>query len=737
MTQFLHNLYIFMTTGISGRHRFVINKKEDQKMKPIFVTIIIAAVLIAGNITTSSAQSPEQLYQKGLLKEEGEGALQEAINLFNQVADNSKADKSLQAKALLHVGLCFEKLGNQEAVKAYKKLVSNFPGQKNEVAIARERLSKLITTGSSKEIAIRQVWAGKGVDQLGSVSADGEHLTFVDWETGNLAIRNLKTGENKPLTTEGSWKEPRQYALFSLISPDATQVVCMWYNAEGNTDLRLIKIGNPSPVILFTPTNKDEAMAPCAWYSDGKRIIVQMYNGDSKIWKLLSINVFTKEIQILKEKHPGPSNLSRVSLSPDEKLIAFDFPNPDDKDLYDIYLLSIDSKAESTLIKHPANDRLIGWLPGRNELLFTSDRTGTNDVWAVNTSDVKSFDLPERILTSVGEINPMGFKFDGSFYYGVLSHIFESFILTLDSITNKLSDSPRKVLSTPVFDIFWLSDGETLICKQFDQNWNFTLGTYNSKTGVIQTLAGNIIARGSQRISPDGKSVLIFGFDKQKRSEENDYGGGIYSVDIKSGKNLEILRFKKNDVQHSNSVEWDKEGKSIFYTSDNHIVKRNIETGEEKILYTDINLFFNPVLRRSFDGKSLLLDGTTDLDKAGKLNEGETYLLSVPEDGGEARILCNAIFPGSGIYKKISLSPDGKYIYFSAKTQAITSVLYRIPAAGGSPEIVWQSKDYNIAGISIHPDGKRIALSTSVSQVEIRAIENLGNEVIKVFSDDE
>jgi hypothetical protein len=65
------------------------------------------------------------------------------------------------------------------------------------------------------------------------------------------------------------------------------------------------------------------------------------------------------------------------------------------------------------------------------------------------------------------------------------------------------------------------------------------------------------------------------------------------------------------------------------------------------------------------------------------------------------------------------------------------SVLYRIPAAGGSPEIVWQSKDYNIAGISIHPDGKRIALSTSVSQVEIRAIENLVNEATKIFSEDE
>jgi Tol biopolymer transport system component len=113
-------------------------------MKPIFITIIIVAALVAVSPYSLNAQIPEQLYQKGLMKEEGEGALQDAINLFNQVADNLKADKSLQAKALLHVGLCYEKLGMKEATKAYQRLVSSFPSQKNEVAVARERLSRLI-----------------------------------------------------------------------------------------------------------------------------------------------------------------------------------------------------------------------------------------------------------------------------------------------------------------------------------------------------------------------------------------------------------------------------------------------------------------------------------------------------------------------------------------------------------------------------------------------------------------
>lgn len=65
-------------------------------MKQIVIHIILVVALIGGTISTTPAQTAEQLYQKGLVKEEGEGALQEAIDLYNQVADNSSANISLK-----------------------------------------------------------------------------------------------------------------------------------------------------------------------------------------------------------------------------------------------------------------------------------------------------------------------------------------------------------------------------------------------------------------------------------------------------------------------------------------------------------------------------------------------------------------------------------------------------------------------------------------------------------------
>ncbi len=72
----------------------------------------------------------------------------------------------------------------------------------------------------TKNLAVRQIWSGQGVDASGSPSPDGRHLTFTDWDTGDLAIRDLNTGEKKRLTNKGSLMTPMAFALNSKISPE-------------------------------------------------------------------------------------------------------------------------------------------------------------------------------------------------------------------------------------------------------------------------------------------------------------------------------------------------------------------------------------------------------------------------------------------------------------------------------------------------------------------------------------
>ena len=67
-------------------------------------------------------------------------------------------------------------------------------------------------------MTVRRVWE-RAADTTGGPSPDGRYLSFVDWETGDLAVRDLKTGKNRRLTNKGSWSESTEYAYFPTISP--------------------------------------------------------------------------------------------------------------------------------------------------------------------------------------------------------------------------------------------------------------------------------------------------------------------------------------------------------------------------------------------------------------------------------------------------------------------------------------------------------------------------------------
>jgi hypothetical protein len=109
------------------------------------------------------------------------------------------------------------------ARKAYERLVRDYADQAEQVAQARTRLAALRKpAGAAKESGIitRQVWGAPEADSFGTVSPDGRYLSFTDWETGNLAIRDLETGTNRRLTNKGSWLDSSEYAEYSTLSPD-------------------------------------------------------------------------------------------------------------------------------------------------------------------------------------------------------------------------------------------------------------------------------------------------------------------------------------------------------------------------------------------------------------------------------------------------------------------------------------------------------------------------------------
>jgi len=154
------------------------------------VEVIMPAKIISGILLTVTlslalmAQNAQELYQRGLVQEQANGNLQEAIKLYSQAAKTAGKDRALAAKALIHVASCQEKLGHPaEAAAAYGEALLTYPEQRAEVSIALDRLNELRRTSFAD-----------------SQKSQGDRLRDVSASTGPLFesyCSNCHNAENK------------------------------------------------------------------------------------------------------------------------------------------------------------------------------------------------------------------------------------------------------------------------------------------------------------------------------------------------------------------------------------------------------------------------------------------------------------------------------------------------------------------------------------------------------------
>ena len=674
-------------------------------------------------IVKGQEQQAGELLSKAVYEEEVNGELEKAIEVYQTIVTEFPNNRPVAAEAYFHMGICYEKLGKQEASKAYRQVIQKYADQNDLVTEARVRLAALEKPGGpalAEGVVVRQVWSGPGVDAFGSPSPDGRYLTFTDWETGDLAIRELSTGETRRLTTKGTQIPPMAFALNSKISPDNKLVAYSWMNQYGTYDLRLIGIDGSADRVLYS--HEDIEAYPHEWSTDGKHIATFFYSNKDKNSQIVWISVEDGSVRVLKTMLEGHGTSAGVSHSPDGRYIVYDNAVKEDPANYDIYLLATDGSGEIPLVEHPANDRVLGWVPGGNEILFRRDYLGSWDVWTMPVANGKPAGYPKRIISDVGGITPMGFTQDGSFYFSSMTRRFTVEVALFDQNTGTMQEQSGRTFLGSNYQAVWSPDGNYLafINEQAGIEgsgfYHRPLHILNLKTGEERELAADIEVR-FPSWSPDGSSVLITGYDKRK-SDQKDYNGGVYKIDVQDGHVSELVKFPPVqdfllDVWWTKSVaDWSKDGKAIFYLNRGIINMLDLESGTEKQLYQNKNLV--RLLDLSPDGERLV---------CGTMNEKEatTSLLMLPVSGGEPVELYN--YQGfSGTRIVLTWTPDGKYLLFPEKLNQ-GSVMWRISPDGGEPERLWQS-DKEYSSLSIHPDGQQIVFSTFEQAVEIWVMEN-------------
>ena len=696
-------------------------------MKSKQVIPVIMAVCLLLVSYRSFAQTAEELLPKAIQLEEVKGDLDEAIKTYLIIVNDYPGERKIVAEAYYHLGMCYEKLGRQDARKAYQTVINNYGDQKDVVVLVRKRLSNLehpITKAEeSKGLKIRQVWKAPYLDALGTVTYDGRLRSCVDWGDGDVAVQDLATGEIRKLTDKASLGDSSGFALETTISGNGKLIASAWWKPYNTTDLVLTDLDDPRMNVIYS--KQGEVVYPYKWLSDNEIVGLRVIP-DRRTIQIITFNITNNTLQV--KKAFNKIFVPHLACSPDGQYIAYDCISDADKGNIGINLLMADGDDDITLINHPSNNRVLGWVPGRKEFLFLSDRSGSWDLWAIKLDGTKTAGQPERIYSDIGEVEPLGFTSDGKCYFGFVRRNFYSGLAPFSTKTGEIDLGSAQSLESQNWGITWSPDGQYLAYVQIESNSNgnpMKLFVQDLKTGKRYQPDNNMIWISSYSWSPDGNFILVRGREMSKMQEEG-YKGGVFMVDVKKRSVDPILLLSdyeyngpEDDSDPLSWLEWAPDGKSFYFLfQKDRLMKYNLETGEDKIVYKYPD-FMPYILEVSPDGKNLLLG-------LGYPGGEKSRLVTIPAEGGKEQTVCTAREARSISWARYS--PDGKYVYFVELPEGTRSVLWRVPAQGGDPEKLW-SPGNRVEIYDISPDGNQVAFSTRERTTEVRVIDNLVQEL--------
>jgi Tol biopolymer transport system component len=708
----------------------------NQKKNAVVVIFLLLGVsLLFSNL--SRQETAKELFEKAVYLEETKGDLEKAIAAYDQIIKEFPDDRAIAAKAQLQIGICMEKLGFEEAEKAFQKVVDNYPDQREAVKLAREKLSILqkaraVLEKGSKEFSLRKITQNSDVDPY-DLSPDGRYISYTDWMGGLLGVYEVATGKKRYLDEKGS-----QLVLGSYWSPDGKWIAYNAYNNESFWDLRIIDFKGEEPRVLYKKNGF--FISPVGWSPDGKSVLVGMGKTDGQKvseGQIALVSIDDGAVTTIRTlDHTDPRGGTSAVFSPDGRYLAFGFSVKKGSTSKDISIISMDGKEEFTLIKNPADDSLLDWTPDGKNILFVSDRKGTKDLWMIGVEEEKPKGEPVKIKTNIGNISPLGFTKNGSFFYVIRAASSDIYWAELDAEKGVLTSSPSKIVlpslganSAPE----WSPDGKYMAYVSIGQmgRGDYSLRIFSLETGefreVYRSDALRLDAYSGLRWSPDGSSLLVLAFKDQ------DGNANACITDIETGK-MTTVKLDVTGERPFNPV-WSRDMKTVYYLDVTRVMALDIETGQCREIANDTDRPLH--LDISPDGKRLayavgnrkinaMVLRTVDVLSGEKhdvvqiQNKGEVTDATDPSQLEKVRQV-----------RDICWAPDGRSFYCytlfwpaSNKGEDQIVELWNYPVDGGAPKRFYEGNEFDFGSLRFHPDGKRFAFRMQSLSYEIWAMDN-------------
>jgi len=675
------------------------------------------------------------LFEKAKFAMETKGDLQAAVKLFQEIVAKYPQEKEYAAKAQLYIGLCYEKLGNSEAVKAYELVLKNFADRPEEVAVARERLAAL-KSGMPSGRSMTTLPKGVVFLEAFGVSPDGTKIAGLNYDTGeNIVVYDTVTNRTE-FVTHLDFSEGSFWADVPVWSPDGKEIAYEQYpNKSGaqGAELRIADLEGKSRLLLKT---EDGEIWPLEWLPKRSALIcVRQHQDRSYAFGLVPLR--GGSFRTLCPVVGGPWG-PWGSTSPDERYLVFTEGQPGSKD---IRVISIDGEWSRIIVDHPANDDHPLWSPDGKYIVFRSNRQGSVALWGLGMKDGQAEGEPFMIEEMLPRTDLLNWTSQGLAFWK-LNEINDIFIQSIDPETQVLLGKPRLIpYMSPGNNscLRWSPDGKSIafVTTTLDRPGQVHIVIQPSEGGKAREFLVPVYIwdPSTHTLSWDsegrrlGFATFSMNTDKKQAS--------ILILDIDRG---EWKTYLLSDFPYSPPhIEWSLDGMSVFYenrgeVTDPGIIERNLETGKQRYVYRpeqEGNFRFSS-LRCSRDHQRLVFH-QENRDGPSSMTFYDVIALEI-ETGDVKKIYSGTDGVGAPVW-----SPDGRNLLVlsgikpSIEGEGMGRELGIIPVAGGllkklKIDINWSTGlgfRHGFVSPDWSPDGKQIAFTARSVKEELFLMKNV------------